>query len=68
MQNLSILGKITAFETLAISKIAHLPLVKVTPISAILELNKIKKHFVWKSSNPKINQVNFTMFLGFKSL
>ena len=68
MQSLSISGKIIVFETLAISKIVHLPLVNVTPISAILELNKIKKHFVWKSSNPKINQVNFKMFLGFKSL
>ena len=46
MRNLSIAGKITVFETLAISKIVHLALVKVIPDSLILELDKIKKHFV----------------------
>ena len=56
MQNLSIAGKITVFKTLALSKIVHLALVKVTPNSVILELDKTKKHFVWKNSNPKIKQ------------
>ena len=56
MRNLSIAGKITAFKTLAISKIVHLTLVKVIPISIILELDKIKKHFILKNGNPKIKQ------------
>ena len=56
MWNLSIAGKITVFKTLAISKIGHVALVKVIPIStpifnSNLELNKIKK-----SGNPKIRQ------------
>ena len=34
----------------------HLALVKVVPISTILELDKIKKHFIWKNGNPKIKQ------------
>ena len=56
MRNLSIAGKITAFKTLAISKIVHLTLVKVIPISIILELDKIKKHFILKNGNLKIKQ------------
>ena len=56
MWNLSIAVKITVFKTLAISKIVHLALVKVIPISTIRELNKIKKHFIWKNGNPKIKQ------------
>ena len=56
MWNLSIVGKITVFKTLAISKIVQCALVKVIPISAIRELNKIKKHFMWKNGNPKIKQ------------
>ena len=56
MRNLSIAGKITIFKTLAISEIVHLALVKVTPISVILELNKIKKHFIWENGNPEIKQ------------
>ena len=56
MQNLSIAGKITVFKTLAISKIVHLALIKVILNSDILELVEIKKHFIWKNSNPKIQQ------------
>ena len=56
MQNLSIAGKTTVFRTLAISKIVHLALIKVIPNSVILELDKIKKHFIWKNGNPKIKQ------------
>ena len=56
MRNLSIAGKITVYKTLAISKIAHLALVKIIPISTILELDKIKKYFIWKNSNPKVKQ------------
>ena len=49
-------GKITVFKTLAISKIVHFALLKVIPISTILELDKIKKHFIWKNGNTKIKQ------------
>ena len=56
MRNLSIAGKITVFKTLAISKIVHLALVKVILNLVIPELDKMKKHFVWKNGNPKIKQ------------
>ena len=59
MGNLYIAGKITVFKTLAISKIVHLALVKVIPSSVILELDKIKKHFILKNGNPKIKQESF---------
>ena len=56
MRNLSIASKITVFETLAISNIVHLALVKVIPNSVILQLDKVKKHFIWKNGIPKIEQ------------
>ena len=46
MRNLYIAGKITAFKTLAITKIVHLALVKVIPNSVILKLDKIMKHLI----------------------
>ena len=54
MQKLSIAGKITLLKTPAISKTVRLALVKVIAISTILELNRIKKLFIWKNGNPKI--------------
>ena len=59
MRNLSIAGKITVFKTLAISKIVHLALVKVIRHSVILELDKIKKYFIWKNGSPKFNRAPF---------
>ena len=56
MRNLSIASKITIFKTLAILKIVHLALVKVFSDSIILELDKIKNHFIWKNSNLKTKQ------------
>ena len=44
------------------SKIAHLALLKVIPISTILEVNKIKIHFILKNINPKINFFKTTRF------
>ena len=49
MQNLSIAGKIIVFKTLAISKIVRPALVNIIPNSIILELDKIKKSFIWKN-------------------
>ena len=56
MQNLSFAGKLIFFKTLVISNIVHLALVKVIPISVILELDKINKHFILKNGNCKIKQ------------
>ena len=46
MRNLSNEGKITVFKILSMSKIVHLALVKVITNSVILELDKVKKHFI----------------------
>ena len=59
MRNLSIIGEITVFKTLAISKMVHLGLVKVILIPNILELDKIKKFFIWKMAILKSNKKPF---------
>ena len=59
MRNLSIIGEITVFKTLAISKMVNLGLVKVILIPNILELDKIKKYFIWKMAILKSNKKPF---------
>ena len=54
MRNLSTASKSTVFKTLAIKKIVQLASVNAIPNSIILELDKIKKHFIWKNGNSKI--------------
>ena len=49
-------GKILIFETLAISKVVHLALVKEVPSSTIAQLEKkIQKQFIWKFEIPNWN-------------
>ena len=47
MGNLSLLGKISLFKTLAFSKIIDLTLVKSEPSSTIDLLNKMQKDILW---------------------
>ena len=47
MRNLSLLGKITIFKTLALSKIIHLASVTGVPTATIELLSKIQKEFLW---------------------
>ena len=54
MLQLTIVGKILIFKTLAISKVVHLALVKDVPSSTISQLEKIQKQFIWKNGNPKL--------------
>ena len=54
LRNLSLLGKISIFKTLAFSKIIHLTLVTSVPSFAIDLLNKIQKDFLWDKKNAKI--------------
>ena len=54
LRNLSLLGKIRIFKTLAFSKIIHLTLVTTVPFSTIDLLNKIQKDFLWDKKNAKI--------------
>ena len=51
MRPLTIEGRILIFKTLAISKVAHLPLVKDVPSSTIAQLEKVQKKFIWKNGN-----------------
>ena len=45
MRNLSLLGKITIFKTLALSNIIHLALVTNVPTATIELLSKVQKEF-----------------------
>ena len=49
MRPLTIEGRILIFKTLAISKVAHLPLVKDVPSSTIAQLEKYKKNLFGKT-------------------
>ena len=46
-RNLSLEMKTTVFESLPLSKIIHLALVKTIPPSIIDQLNKTQKNFIW---------------------
>ena len=54
LRNLSLLGKITIFKTLALSKIIHLALVTNVPTATIELLSKIQKEFLWGKNKSKI--------------
>ena len=54
MRNLSLLGKITIFKTLALSKIIHQALVTNVPTATIEILSKIQKEFFWGKNKSKI--------------
>ena len=54
MRNPSLLGKITIFETLALSNIIHLALVTNVPTAIIELLSKIQKEFLWGNNKCKI--------------
>ena len=54
MGNLSLLGKITIFKTLALSKIIHLALVTNVLTVTIELLHKIQKEFLWGKNKSKI--------------
>ena len=54
MQNLSLLGKITIFKMLALSKIIHLALVTNVPTATIELLSKMQKEFLWGKNKSKI--------------
>ena len=54
MRNLSLIGKINIFKTLAFSKIIHLTLVTSAPSSTIDLLNKIQKDFSRDKKNAKV--------------
>ena len=54
MRNLSLLGKIIIFKTLALSKIIHLALITNVPTATIELLNKIQKDFLWGKTSLRL--------------
>ena len=60
MRQLTIEGKIIGFKTLTISNVLHRALVKYKPPSAITKLEKIRKQFIWKNGNPKLNHATLS--------
>ena len=55
-ESLTLIGKITIFKTLAISKIIHLALVTVLPNSKITQPNEIYNEFIGNHKRPKIKE------------
>ena len=54
IQNLALLGKVTIFKTLALSKIIHLALVTNVLTAKVELLSKIQKEFLWGKNKSKI--------------
>ena len=54
MRHLTLEGNTLIFKTFAISKVVHLALVNNVPSSAIAQLEKTQKQFIWKNENPKL--------------
>ena len=55
--NLSLERKITVFKALALPKVTHLTLLKITPPSITNQLNKIQNNFIWNRLNSNIKSL-----------
>ena len=63
MRNLSLLGKITIFKTLALSKMIHLALVTNVPTATIELLSKIQKELLWGKISLRLNMTPYVMIM-----
>ena len=63
-RNLSLEGKITVFKALALPKVTHLTLLKITPPSITNQLNKIQNNFIWNRLNSNIKSVTINNKYG----
>ena len=54
MRNLSLIGKITIFKTLAISKIIYISYMSCVPDEILYQLKNIHKDFIWGGKKAKI--------------
>ena len=63
MPNLSLLGKIKIFNTLALSKIIHPALVAIVPTTTIGLLSKIQKEFLWGKKSLRLNMTPYVMII-----
>ena len=55
-RNLSLKGKITIINTLALAPLIYISSVTSTPKKAVIEINNILQNFLWKGANTKIAQ------------
>ena len=63
MRNLSLLGTITTFKTLALSKIIHLALVTNVPTATIELLSKIQKEFLGQKISLRLKVTPYVMIM-----
>ena len=63
MRNLSLLGKITIFKTLALLKIIYLALVTNVPPATIELLSKIQKEFFCGKNKSRLNMTRYVMIM-----
>ena len=55
-RNLSLKGKVTIINNLALAPLIYVSSVTTTPTKAITEINNIIQNFLWKNKNEKISQ------------
>ena len=53
MRQLTLIGKIVIFKTLAISQIVYISSISSVPRCILTELNKIHNNFIWDNKRPK---------------
>ena len=51
---LTLIGRISVFKILALSKILYISSMKIVPKPITEKLDKLQKSFIWKSKKPKI--------------
>ena len=61
MRHLSLEGKITIFNSLAISKIVYLALLTIVPKNVIFELKEIQNKFLWSSKKSNLSSWKLTL-------
>ena len=61
MRQLTLEGRITAFKSLAVSKVIHLLLITKLHNNTIDILYEMQKNFIWQEKRQKLNIVLFEM-------
>ena len=61
MRQLTLEGRITAFKSLAVSKVIHLLLITKLHNNTIDILYEMQKNFIWQEKRQKLNTVLFEM-------
>ena len=61
MRQLTLEGRITAFKSLAVSKVIHLLLITKLHNNTVDSLYEMQKNFIWQEKRQKLNTVLFEM-------